>query len=217
MKLVYVLSSLAIASLAACSSAPRPGEYQCELHDTSMSKCASVDKAYKTSLDVAPQQPSDVQSVFEARKLGDRSQKGQAPIVGAQLSAYPDSAEQGMPVFNQPKVVRVWVAPYVDADGNLRAGEYTYFSTPGAWNYGGLKKAGDAAVGGMFEPSRTDKLGFKPVDAVKPKATETPPAPAAAGANTPAGVTAKAQGSSAAPVTLPDTQITQPYQKLINN
>src|SRR5690606_17618151 len=97
------------------------------------------------------------------------------PYFGSHSSHYPDAAQQGMPVFQQPKVMRVWLAPYVDADGNLRSGEYTYFATPGAWNYGSLQTPGQAS--GVYEPSRPDQLGFNPNEVSSKRSARTPAAP----------------------------------------
>jgi conjugal transfer pilus assembly protein TraV len=107
-----------------------------------------------------------------------------------------------MPVFQQPKVVRVWIAPFVDANGNLHSGEYQYFSTPGHWNYGSLKAPGQAS--GMFQPSMPGDYGFNPV--TKTETTNAPPAPPI---NAPANQTVKAAGSEE------PGGITQPYQKLV--
>jgi hypothetical protein len=92
---------------------------------------------------------------------------------------YMEPGEVGRPVFNQPTVHRVWIAPYIDADGNLRSGEYTYFNTPGEWNYGTTTTQGSASASTMFAPikPKDNSLGFTP--SVKPTTTSgpTPPKP----------------------------------------
>lgn len=189
----HVATAVLLASaLTGCAiSAP----HECPLDDTGTGSCASMQTAYS-----AAQAPvrSGSTSLFEGKAVqaaapGDPVK----PAIGA-LSNYP-VPDQAMPVFQQPKVFRPWLAPYVDADGVLHAGEYAYFSTPGQWNYGELRKPG--AGGAVMGPAKPWDTGFVPREAGKTSATNTPPAPPAPtspGAQTPAA---------------PDS-ITQPYQRL---
>lgn len=198
-----------VAALGGCASTAKPGNYECTLNDTSAGKCASVGQAFKAAQGISGADAGSMQSVFEARGRQEAPTFGGAPVVGAQPSGYPDVGETGMPVFTQPKVLRVWVAPYVDANGNLRSGEYTYFATPGQWNYGDLKKPG-AAASAMFAPARESNLGFT---AVAPAVKGAPPAPAEAPrpASNPPAIGAGSASSTSAPA------ITQPYQRLTGN
>lgn len=203
--------------LAGCGTTSRPGTYECELHEN-LGKCASVESAYSASQKVTGKNLGDAQSVFEVRQQGSaqQAQTNGVPVVG-QPSGYPEVGEQGMPVFKQPKVLRVWVAPYVDADGNLRSGEYTYFATPGQWNYGDLKKPGAAANSGMFGPARPDALGIvKEAPKAAPKAAPKPSEVATPAANTaPAAQSAAPTAQQQAPAAT--NNITQPYQRLGGN
>ncbi|KWU17818.1 hypothetical protein AS149_13945 [Burkholderia cenocepacia] len=124
-----------------------------------------------------------------------------------------------MPVFKQPKVMRVWVAPYVDADGNLRSGEYAYFATPGEWNYGSLNKPG--AASGMFQPTRPGQLGFNPTDKRAGQASQGSANPAKPPEAPPAQefkptIPAAANGSTGTAAPATQGGITQPYQRLSN-
>lgn len=187
--------------LTACSSMGHI-DYDCKLHDVQAAKCASVEDAYKAS---RKGKVGDRQSVFESADAGRApgatgGSVDNRPFFQGERSGYPDAAQQGMPVFKQPKVMRVWHAPYVDADGSLRSGEYSYFATPGAWNYGSLKQAGAAANSGMFEPTKPDALGFNPQTAKKP---------ASGGPGKPPEPKASASGAQTS-----SSGITQPYQRL---
>ena len=197
----------AAAALAACSSAPRKPDYQCAIEDVEAAKCASVQEAFAASNSMQPKGQSRVQSVFDSRVQGSApvAQPSTAqPVFQGQLSNHPAPSTNGDPVFKQPEVKRVWVRPYVDGDGNLRSGEYVYFSTPGKWSHGGLNKPGAAAKAtGMFGPARTDNLGFNPV-MEQPKSAPKPPAPGAAADGT---------GAKPAPATNA-SGITQPFQRL---
>lgn len=66
-------------------------------------------------------------------------------------SAYAEPGQVGEPIFREPRVYRVWVAPFTDADGLLHSGQYVYFSTPGQWRYGELHAPG-AATPGLYGP-----------------------------------------------------------------
>jgi hypothetical protein len=108
-----------------------------------------------------------------------------------------------MPVFKQPEVHRVWVAPYVDSDGNLRTGEYTYFSTPGKWNYGTTKRPGEGSA--IFGPAKPNaNLGFVPVTQQQEKRPAAPPSNKAPAAE---------KSQQAAPDSV--NNITQPAQRII--
>lgn len=197
-----LLATLALASglLGACSSAPT---YDCPLVGAGAGKCASTERAYAQAQSVPPGSVGATQSVFQVAvpAAGSRPE-AVAPVIGA-LAKVPGPGQTGMPVFQQPKVMRVWIAPYVDADGNLHSGEYTYFSTPGRWNYGTMKQPGDASSG-MFEPAKPGDYGFNPVDN-QASTGAAPPAPpvVAAPANAP---------QEPPKIAAPD--VTQPYQKL---
>ena len=206
MKFSTLLTLTAVAALSACSSAPRTPDYACPLNDVAGAKCASVEQAYAASKRMAKGDNTRVQSVFDSRV--QQSSADAKPFFTGQASSYPEPGVQGMPVYEQPKVMRPWVAPYVDADGNLRSGEYTYFATPGRWNYGELRKPG--AASGIFEPAKSSNLGFNPVEAVKP-----PPKPASSGnASALPAIAAPSNSGSATPAA---GSITQPYQRLPSN
>lgn len=198
------LISLAILlALTGCGSMSAPG-YECALEDSPQGKCASMADAYAATKRADPKAKSV--SVFDAKARTDVREENKPFFLGRE-SEMPEPGQQGMPVFNQPKVHRVWVAPYVDADGNLRTGEYTYFNTPGKWNYGTTRTPGAAA--GVFGPAKPNQnLGFTPNDKkpVTPPAAGTKPA---APPNAPATAPAPGNVKPAA-----GNNITQPYQKL---
>lgn len=214
-----ILAIAAVAALlSACSTSTRVPKYACPLDSDGVSNCASMQEAYTASRQAQPSLNPRAQTVF-----GGRAAQGAgagAPAVGAQVSGYPEPGEQGMPVFQQPKVMRVWVAPYVDGEGNLRSGEYTYFSTPGSWNYGSLNKAG--AASGIMGPNRPDNLGFQPNLAARPAQgnTSRPSAPPSSSSAPPqaqaAAKSAQAQVLPAAPASDSSGTITQPYQRIAN-
>lgn len=210
MKISLILTLAAVAALSACSSAPVKPDYECPLDDVAGAKCATVEQAYTASRSMKKSDSvTRVQSVFDRRV--QQPAAAEKPFFQGQTSNFPEPGQVGAPVFLQPKVMRTWIAPYVDADGNLRSGEYTYFTTPGRWNYGDMRKPG--AASGIFEPAKPAQLGFNPVDAAKTsKAPAKPAEPAKAGTSL---MTPTTQG--ARPTTEPAGAITQPYQRLPSN
>lgn len=135
--------------------------------------------------------------------------------------------ESGSPVYTPPRVHRAWSAPWTDADGRLHGGEYTYFTTPGGWNYGSLKSPGQAgaamgsARGGsnMMGPVRPSQLGFtpkvvdkrgKPIDAPEEATTQMP---AGQVAPAPARSAPADSRKNAAPATKAVGDVTQPYKR----
>lgn len=227
MKRLLIAASLASA-LTGCAFGHV--DYDCHLADVQAAKCASMEDAYKASRTYTRANNTHAQSVFEdtgrgAKDAGSaRVQSEEKPFFRGEESHFPDAAQQGMPVFKQPKVMRVWVAPYVDADGNLRSGEYAYFATPGEWNYGSLNKSG--AASGMFQPTRPGQLGFTPQDkraqgsqASQGAAPSAPPEAAPAQEYKPTIPAAATAGNTSAgnpPPTATQGGITQPYQRLSN-
>lgn len=200
--LVSALALAAITGLQGCGSLEVTPE--CKLEGDGAGRCMSMQDAYAA---VQSGRRGDV-SVFDSP--GASKSKGAAPgAPGAAaygyLGNYP-APDQATPVFQQPKVFRPWLAPYVDADGVLHSGEYAYFNTPGAWNYGELRRPGaGAAVMGPVKPWETGFLpgANKPAAAAAPRAgaPSAPPAPAA-----PTG--------PQVPGEVPVSGITQPYQRL---
>lgn len=134
--------------------------------------------------------------------------------------------ESGSPVYTPPRVHRAWTAPWTDADGRLHGGEYTYFTTPGGWNYGTLRapgQAGSAMAGArgenhMLGPVRPTQLGFTPkvVDKRgKPlNAQEEPAAQAPAAAPAQAGTSSRAAPAAGATAPKAVGDVTQPYKRL---
>lgn len=255
MRNLLMLSMLATVALTGCASiSENTSTSGCQLQD--FSGCSSMQDIYAATQKADAKKLTKVQNVFDIRAynldaLNESAAgvkgRGDQPVVGT-LSNYPASdGTGGAPVFKQPKVMRVFTKPYVDADGNLRSGEQVYFSTPGEWSYGTLNKSGSAAAGmaasGMFEPANDRNIGFNPVESKRatttvnqtqpsgvvgpvlaPSSSATPPAPvqaaaqAAAPTATPTATpTTTAQQGQAPLVQNTQTGITQPYQRLTDS
>lgn len=211
MKKILLASALLTSVLATGCASP---SYECELKPNETGKCASMADSYRAANRVQGSS-SKRESVFDNAKEAERAAQVAAnqPYFRGQESGFPDQGEVGMPVYKQPQVHRVWVAPYVDADGNLRSGEYTYFATPGEWNYGSTTRSGQAS--GIFGPAKPGDYGFNPVDSKKTQTvttTQAPPQPDAP----PASANNNAQKSPTGSTTTTTTSVdgvTQPGQR----
>lgn len=148
------LSALGVVLLGAgCTSAP---VHRCPLSDKNAGTCSSMQDSYKAAM-AKGNTTAGKESVFSGSAAAPAATQVAQPFFTGQATNYPEPGQQGTPVFQQPRVHRVWVAPYVDANGNLRSGEYAYFNTPGQWNYGTMKKPGAGSA--VFGPARSDNLG----------------------------------------------------------
>lgn len=230
MKVKLILVALAGAAISGCTTTPA---HQCQLVNQK-GQCASMEDSYKAAMSKSGKRVDLKQeSVFDSSSKQIAVKEAAEPIFTGQATLYPEPGQQGTPVFKQPRVHRVWIPPYVDADGNLRSGEYAYFSTPGQWNYGTMKKPGSAAASTMFGPSRGDNYGVNiqntnknivgGTNAAVPTAPSpngqngAPPAPAAVGSQIqgqpPRGNSQTGQIQSVDPTAIPVDGITQPVQR----
>lgn len=249
-----LLAAAAATLMTGCStlsaSEPTGG---CPL--TSYSGCSSMQDVYSAARTADPKllTKNGVQNVFDIRAYSkdalramaeEGSARNDAPVVGggkATLGNYPEKGgvDGGAPIYKSPRPMRVFTAPSVDGNGNLRSGEQVYFATPGEWNYGTLKKPGAAAgatgvSSGTFGPADDRNIGFIPVETKKKSNASAStgnnvtgpvlestgnaaPAPVAAPAATPAADASK-QAQPVIPATVnSQTGITQPYQRLTGN
>ena len=90
------------------------------------------------------------------------------PVRGSLVTGGPQAQA---PVYQPPRPWRVWLGPWVDANGDLRSGQYVWFVTPGHWYYAGKiwplgrlgKHIGDTFVkDGVLAPVPPTRLGFTP-------------------------------------------------------
>ena len=138
-RIVSALVVVGVAALAGCANIPS----QCPLQKGP--GCQSMAQVYNDAREVNPDAGGQWVPKAPAQS---------AAAVGpnwSQPAGYAEPGQVGEPIFREPRVYRVWIAPFVDANGNMHSGQYVYFSTPGEWSYGGLQDAG-AASPGMYGP-----------------------------------------------------------------
>lgn len=222
---IYSIIALALMATACSSTGVKQGTYSCSLDETNPSAaCASLSDAYNASKKVNPKATYKAQSAFDpkAQRASGGMQGGPVNYFeGAGAPVPTVGAQEGAPVFKQPKVMRAWVAPYVDADGNLHSGEYSYFSTPGQWNYGTTKQNG--AASGIYQPADPSNLGFDANVASPNRKAPATPSSVTTSDRGASNAAARAQANPVIPATpasnptMPSADnITQPYQRLAN-
>lgn len=187
------------SAITGCSSIP----YDCPLKGEGKAKCASMQDSYKASLkQSSSDRAANPESVFDSKALNSEYSEVY------QAEGYPQPAQHGLPVYNPGKAYRAWVGPWTDADGILHGGEYVYFATPGSWNYGSLKQAGEAS--GSFGPVKPDAVGFDPVSKAQAKEQQAKQNQPISGGDA---LPAEKQNKKQAP-SLKAGEVTQPYETI---
>ena len=133
------LPFLALAGLAGCATVGP----ECPLQKGP--GCQSVTQVYQDAREADPNLSGQWLPKASAQPAQSAGPDWSAP------SGYAEPGQVGEPIFREPRVYRVWIAPFVDANGNMHSGQYVYFSTPGEWSYGALHDTG-AASPGLYGP-----------------------------------------------------------------
>ena len=126
---------------------------------------------------ISPHNPNTLPSnamedVHVSPDLGEISAKGVGPSLGqGPITALHDARNVPMPILQQPKVMRVWVAPYVDNKNQLHFPGYIYSVTQDkTWTFGeGSDKTTPALPDGAQvgpEPAPSAPMGASNVGAV---------------------------------------------------
>ena len=139
------LPPLVLAALAGCATVGP----QCPLQKGP--GCQSVTQVYQDAREANPDLSGQWLPKVPAQSAGAVGPDWSAP------AGYAEPGQVGEPIFREPRVYRVWIAPFVDANGNMHSGQYVYFSTPGEWSYGALHDTGAASPGlyGPLPPGET--------------------------------------------------------------
>ena len=127
--------------------------------------CMSVTGVYATSrANALPgQQPAAADRGSDSRSASAPSQATAREYAAAPSVARASAPSTGAPLRSAPRVLRIWVAPYEDSDGDLRDQSHIYVTVdPGAWQ--------------IEHARRTIRDRFAPIRAVAPAVV--PPAPA---------------------------------------
>jgi hypothetical protein len=200
-KLTFVVLSATLTTLMTGCSSLKP---RCPMDGSGGPDCISMSQSY----DYAERMPISPKSASVPLYAKDATPGIVGNNAATNFSNFPQPRQVGMPVYEPAKIFRAWTAPWTDADGNMRGGEYVYFTTPGRWAYGGLTSPGDASD--VFRPLRADDPGMPvnfqnaAVAEVEKKAVPAKPVHTSPGQ----------PGTQGTPPATPSTGITQPYQKI---
>ncbi len=115
--------------LAGCSGLGGGSSLTCKLPDGA--RCDSVSNTYSESTrgELPGQRKRNAYEGAPAAPSGT-SQRGE----GGQLYADPRFTQMGMPLRSQPRIVRVWIKPWEDSDGDLHDQTFVYLPVDeGKW------------------------------------------------------------------------------------
>ncbi len=134
MRMLFPLRTLAIAAsailqLTGCSTMGLgQNDFNCGTHDNP--KCASVMEAYENSHGTAEKGGRKGQK----KELRAENLPGAAPV---QMTASVDDASYPKPILEPAKVMRIWVAPWVDEKETLHWPSYVFTEiATRKWSYG---------------------------------------------------------------------------------
>lgn len=122
------LASLAMTVLGGCASTMSgldgEAKFSCKVPEGVT--CSSLSGVYANAVaDNLPSLRAGKQGNPDAQK--DVQKSGAQQIVGR-------APTSGDPIRTQPKVLRIWIAPWEDADGDLHDQSYVYvMANPGRW------------------------------------------------------------------------------------
>lgn len=178
-----------VAVLSGCASNP----HSCEMPEA----CSPVRSNYEAAIaDPSPDGwlAGDKQSSASQPSKADDDSSGSGWGFSKWFSSDEDEPSRALksaqeedavaaPVYIPAKPHRVWLAPWLDQQGQLRSGSYLYFTTPARWRYlgqeypadsGSSTLAGQSSKFGMppariIEPVAPDNYGFQPVPSVAPQ------------------------------------------------
>jgi conjugal transfer pilus assembly protein TraV len=126
--------------LAGCSFTQGKSEFSCPGGVDGV-HCMSAREVYKATAAndyVRPQNSDDA----------DAKDSGEKPRIPVKSSAVPvPTIEQPIPIRTQAQVMRIWVSPWEDDDGDLHADGYIYTEIEGRkWNLGDRFKAPNPVI-----------------------------------------------------------------------
>lgn len=138
MKTKVLLSMGALLILSGCTTIP----YQCELGE----ECIGAKEAYGAAVENRGNSESVFGEPFDAED-GDAQR-----VLESEFRPYAGGGLTDKPLYQPPRPVRIWVAPWKGDDGMLRSGQFIYATRKGGWQMGELREQG---VGGQLLHERT--------------------------------------------------------------
>lgn len=107
--------------------------------EPSTGKCLSVTDNYKRSY-TNYTNPDDLDDPGFWSSSDSSNNNSKAKPVKFNFAKYPQIPSDGAPLLSQPKMIRVWITPYTDADNIYHDQSYEYVIVDrGKWNYSNNK------------------------------------------------------------------------------
>lgn len=154
-KKIFLLSSLALLLISGCSG--YSSKYGCNGMPDGI-KCKSVSEVYAgESRGVKKETTAEVPQK-ESKKCGwwggcDKETDKDAHITKDDVVRSLGQNMLGMPIRTQPTQMRVWVAPWIDADGDLHDAEFIYVEIDkGKWEIGSMGEGDSVDNGTIINP-----------------------------------------------------------------
>ena len=140
-----------VSFLASCASTYPCGE-------PSNGKCLSVSDNYNRSY-TDYTNPDDLDSAWNSAS-GNGSGSSKTTPLKVNFTKYSQVPADGAPLLSKPKMIRVWLTPYTDADNIFHDQSYEYVIVDrGRWNYGNNKLLSDGDVQNVMPSQVTDTKG----------------------------------------------------------
>lgn len=167
----------ALVALTGCATS----KYKCDLGN----ECIDVYDIYDATLTDGGNKETVVPDLDRSGKpfknaSNSKSKKGSdGAVLGLQsFEPYSGGSMTDKPVYQPPRPIRVWLAPWqVDLDSETQAepvlmsGQFMYVTVPGFWTMGTLKDAGGMGGPLMLEPYSTEQQGKVIPKRIQPRAT----------------------------------------------
>lgn len=135
--------------LTGCST-----QHSCKLG----TECYGLDDVY----DAAVENAGNHETVFpeyNAKGKGSKPKKSESSLGVQSFKPYQGSRLTDQPVYQPPKPIRIWIAPwqanldsYTQTEPILMGGQFMFATIPGHWNIGDLRKNGDLGKTLQLEP-----------------------------------------------------------------
>lgn len=151
---VVTIILLNLLLISGCATPP----HSCPIDLSGNRNCSPMSKVYKAALENKKTEETLIDSKNVVSTVNDQKVRA---VKKNQLAN--NFINEEKPVFQQPRIYRLWVAPWQDEYDFMHSGEYIYFKEDGYWNYGNKKpgKSKQGVIKNIFEPIDTSKPSFK--------------------------------------------------------
>ena len=123
MKILPLLSSLTVAAVAGCAGQAR---YACPIPD-GVGGCRSLAQVYRDTQALDGSDTPSAGTPSSKHSSAHADDDALTPLIVAAGDAKPlESPGPGTALLSQPRVLRVLITPWPDADGDFQAGGHLY-------------------------------------------------------------------------------------------